>query len=170
MTGGKCSISNATAANGVLGELGAVGEHHRDRLADVTHHLSAITGCAYGAMVGLGRRNGISRNRRTDIGAVSTARTPGIASAALASIERMRPWATGLRTIAACHMPGRTQIVDILPAPAQEAQVLDALHRAADEGVALHRPVPAESAARQPHIGQARVMNVVATAWNRPAP
>ena len=36
---------------------------------------------------------------------VNTASTPSIASAALVSIERMRPWATSLRLKAACRRP-----------------------------------------------------------------
>ena len=36
---------------------------------------------------------------------VNTASTPSIASAALVSIERMRPWATSLRLNAAWRMP-----------------------------------------------------------------
>ena len=66
---------------------------------------------------------------------------------------------------------GAHQIADIFPSPAQEPQVLDPLHRGADEGVALHRPVPAETGSAAAEIsGKRRVMNVVATAWNRPAP
>jgi hypothetical protein len=39
---------------------------------------------------------------------VSTQTTPGSARAALASMERMRAWACGLRSTAACSMPGTT--------------------------------------------------------------
>ena len=39
---------------------------------------------------------------------VYTASTPGRARAASVSIERMRAWASGERTIAANSIPGRT--------------------------------------------------------------
>ena len=48
---------------------------------------------------------------------VTTATTPSIASAAEASIERIRAWATGERTIAMWSMPGRTMSSRYRPAP-----------------------------------------------------
>src|SRR6516162_1844298 len=49
--------------------------------------------------------------------AVMTARTPGIASAALASTEATRPWAMGLRRMAACSMPSRFKSPTNWPRP-----------------------------------------------------
>src|SRR5258705_1660487 len=68
-------------------------------------------------MVGLGRRNGMVGMPGPISAAVSTARTPGIARAALTSTLRMRPCATGLRTIAACHWPARSRSSTYCPRP-----------------------------------------------------
>ena len=48
-----------------------------------------------------------ARTTSPSVAAVTTARTPDIASAAVASILMTRPNAIELRTIAACHCPGR---------------------------------------------------------------
>ena len=80
--------------------------------------------------------------------AVMTARTPGRVSAADASIERMRPCATALRRIDGVQRAGARHVIDILAAAAQEAQVLQPLDRAADEGVAHARQVTGARALR----------------------
>jgi hypothetical protein len=76
-----------------------------------------MTGCAYGPIVGFGRRNGIVGILPSMSAAVTTARTPGMASAALVSMARMRPWPTGLRRKAACHWPSRFRSPIYSPRP-----------------------------------------------------
>ena len=49
-----------------------------------------------------------ARLRLAIISPVSTSRTPGIFQARLTSIERILAWASGLRRISMCNMPGRT--------------------------------------------------------------
>ena len=51
---------------------------------------------------------------------VITATTPGSASAALLSIERMRAWACGLRSAAACAMFGSVMSSMKRPRPARK--------------------------------------------------
>ncbi|MDE2886446.1 MAG: hypothetical protein OXO53_15335 [Chloroflexota bacterium] len=46
-----------------------------------------------------------------------TASTPGMPSAALASMRSMRAWACGLRTMAACAMPGSVMSAMKAPSP-----------------------------------------------------
>ncbi len=49
--------------------------------------------------------------------AVTTASTPGRASAAVASIRPTRAWACGLRTMAACATPGMARSSTKVPRP-----------------------------------------------------
>ena len=86
-------------------------------------------------MVGLGRRNGMVGIGAPMSAAVRTACTPGIASAAAVSIERMPAMGDRAAHDRGMPFPGAGQIIEILPAAAQEAQFLHPLDRAADEGV-----------------------------------
>ena len=61
-----------------------------------------------------------------------TACTPGRFSAAAVSIDRMRPCATELRKNHGVQRIGPRHVIDKFAAAAQEAQVLEALDRAAD--------------------------------------
>ena len=54
---------------------------------------------------------------------VNTASTPSIASAALTSMERMRPCATSLRLNARCCMPDDLDVVDVRAAALDQARV-----------------------------------------------
>ena len=58
---------------------------------------AAMTGCRKRSVPGKGRRRSGMRGTAPMSFAVITARTPAIASAALASTEATRPWAMGLR-------------------------------------------------------------------------
>ena len=65
--------------------------------------------------------------------AVTTASTPGRARAAAASSRRrMRAWACGLRTMAACATPGISRSSTNVPRPREQAGVLAARHGRAD--------------------------------------
>ena len=68
-------------------------------------------------MPGNGRRRSGMRGTAPMSFAVMTARTPGMASAALASTAATRPCATGLRRIAACSMPSRFKSPTNWPRP-----------------------------------------------------
>ena len=48
-TAGSGSISTSIASSASSAIAGAVGQHHRDRLADIAHLVSAITGCWNGS-------------------------------------------------------------------------------------------------------------------------
>ena len=61
----------------------------------------ASTACVSYEIVGIQASPSVSRSL-----AVTTAATPGSASARLVSIDRMRACANGLRRIAPCTMPG----------------------------------------------------------------
>ena len=94
---------------GVLGQVAALGDHHRHRVADQAHLVRASRlYSAAGppppiiASSGSGPRTVISSRSSP----VSTATTPGSARAADASTARTRPWASGERTKAACSIPG----------------------------------------------------------------
>ena len=99
----------------------------------------AMTGCWYGLNSGSSScrmvMTGISPIFAAISAAVMTACTPGRFSAADASIERMRPCATELRRNTACSASALGTSSTILAAAAQEAQVLQALDRAADRPV-----------------------------------
>src|ERR1700722_9468985 len=58
-----------------------------------------------------------ARPRSARSAPVSTATTAGWASAALASTERTRAWARGLRRMAPCSMPGSVMSSTYLPSP-----------------------------------------------------
>ena len=96
-----------------------------------------MTGCSNGSKAGedlLSQRDG--RDDSTDIRCRDDGRDVEAASRpARASIERIRPCATGLRRITACRRPVARDVVDELATPAQEPSILDALDRAPDEGV-----------------------------------
>ena len=90
----------------VLGDVAALGDDERDRVADEAH-----VGVGERAQRRVGRIVEQDRRlHRTGAGlrsaAVSTATTPGSAFASSTSIDTMRALAMWLRTNAACSMPG----------------------------------------------------------------
>ena len=83
---------------------------------------------------------------------MSTATTPGIATAALVSIDAMRACAIGLRTTRMCSAPGRSRSFDEAGLAGEQRRVFlaerrDAEHTGAGARDDGHRPPPALSAA-----------------------
>src|SRR5262245_61056693 len=77
-----------------------------------------MTGCSNGLNAGQeSSRNGMVGTTLPMSAAVMTACTPGRVSAAVLSIERMRPCATGLRRITACRRPSRARSSTNWPRP-----------------------------------------------------
>ncbi len=117
----------------ILGQLGPIGEHHRQRLAHIPHHRLRDHRLRIGrnGRDRPAKRNG--RDRAADIGGGQDRpysrhgeRGRGIDRAEAAMGDR-----------AAHHhgvpLPGAGEIIEILPAAAQEAKVFDPLDRTADE-------------------------------------
>ena len=87
----------------VLGDVGVVGDDGGDLLALEAHLVGGQHGLGVVASVGIQ-----ARLRVAIISPVSTSRTPGMSQALLASMERIRACAIGLRRISMCSMPGST--------------------------------------------------------------
>ena len=123
----------------VLGDAGAVGQHHRDRLADIAH-----------LRLGDHRlHEGLEIRQRLQPERDARDRLPMSLAVITAVHAREARAPARCRSSGCAHAPpscagsphaarsGAREIVDVLAAAAQEAQVLEALDRAADERV-LH--------------------------------
>ena len=119
----------------VLGERRAVGHHDRDRLADVAHLADGDDRLL--VALELGQRLLPQRNVRhvADIGR----RDHGVHARPRARRRRVDRADAAVRDRAAQDHRMQhflaDEIVDVLSAPGEKAEVLDALDRAADEGV-----------------------------------
>ena len=124
----------------VLGDAGALGEHQRDRLADIAH----LGFRDHGLPERLEFRQRLQSHGNAGHAVADIPRgdhgmhageceRAGNVDRADAAVRDRAAQDRGVQHVLA------GEIVDILPAPAQEAQVLAALDRAADEGV-LHEP------------------------------
>ena len=103
--------------DGVLGDVSAVGHDERDGVADeldltVGQWRAGVSGTSLPATA---CHASLTSGLRS--AAVKTARTPGSASAAAASIPLIRACANGLRTKHACSMPGRVTSSTKVPWP-----------------------------------------------------
>ena len=83
-----------------LGGLLRLGDDERDLVAAEAHDLAAED-----RLVGVDQAEGVIRN----VAAVRTATTPGCASAAAVSSERMRAWGRSAKTTLRRSMSGRTR-------------------------------------------------------------
>ncbi len=124
----------------ILGDAGAVGEHQCDRLADIAHfgfrdhglpewlefrqRLQSHGNAGHAVADIPGGDHGMHAGECERTGNVD--RADAAVGDGAAQDRRVQHVLAG-------------EVVDILPAPAQEAQILAALDRAADEGV-LHEP------------------------------
>jgi hypothetical protein len=119
----------------VLGELGGVGKHHRQGLADVTHdrvrdHRLRIRSN--------GRTGPAERNHRdwlADVGGGQGGFDPGHGQRCRRIDRADAAMGHGAAHGRGVPLAGAAEVIEILPATAQEAQILDPLDRAADEGV-----------------------------------
>ena len=119
----------------VLGKLGAVGEHHRDGLSDIAYHVIGEhrLGIGHDRRARPSERN--LRNRPVEIArgddGVHARHRPR-----RGGVDRAHPaMRHGAAHNGGMPLPRPYQVVDILAAPAQVPQILDAFDRAADEGV-----------------------------------
>ena len=130
----------------VLGGGGAVGQHHRDRLADIADLVVRDHRLLEGLEGGRGflpQRNG--RDRGADIGGGDD----GMHARPRQCRARIDRADASMRDRAAQdHRVQKMfahEVVDELAAAAQKAQILDAFDRAADEGVGRAPPVHVRS-------------------------
>ncbi len=135
-TAGSGSISTSINPKASSASAGAVRQHDGDRLADIAHLVFGNDGLGY--RLELRQRlqpHGNARHRMADILRRDDAVHPG---------KRARPRDIDRADAAVGHgaaqdggmqKPLAREVIDIFPTPTQEAQVLEAFNRAADEGV-----------------------------------
>jgi hypothetical protein len=120
---------------GILSKLGAVCEHHRDGLTNIAHHIIGQHRLGIGYNRGTRPSERDLWNRPVEIlrgdDGVHARHRPGRSDVDCAQ-PAMRH---GAAHNGGMPLPWPYEVVDILAAPAQVPQILDAIDRAADEGV-----------------------------------
>ena len=131
----------------ILRQIGIGREHRRDRLADIAHALPGQDRLAIGRQALDAGQAEVDRRNVRHVGRRSRPqRTPGSASAALVSIDRIRPWAWADRTTRICTMRGKATSAANRPLPVTKRPILQTGHGSSDE---VHvRTCPRAEAAR----------------------
>ena len=123
---------------GVLGDVAVVRDHHRHRLADIgdlaVGERERPQPCRAACRNWNAAPCGAAPSPAARSSSVSTACTPGSASAALLSMLRISACGCGLRTNAACSTPGSAMSSTKRPRAAQQRLVLEAGDARADHG------------------------------------
>ena len=133
-TGGSTLVGHEDPLDGVLGDVAVVGDHHRDRLADVVDLVAGQR--VLGAAVGQRR---VRDQQRQRLGHRAPEVVVGVDGHHAVDVEHrvtsmsvIRAWACGLRRIATCSASAH-QVVDVLAVAADQPVVLDALDPLAEQ-------------------------------------
>ena len=137
-------VIDVAPVRGVFGDIAAVRDHEGDRLADVAHF---VLGEAIRHERLLDRR--VRHQQRQRLPLHDSGRSAWVKhrmharqSERRALVDAPMPaWACGLRTTAACSMPGKRDVVDEAASPRQERGVFLALDARA-EPLRAHQPRP----------------------------
>ncbi len=113
---------------GLVGDMGVLGEHHGDRLADVVHLVDREDRLVVERRAVIGVRDDLAHV----LGGHHPVDARHGACAALVSIERMRPWATVERKYLAEQHARQAQIVSVFGASGDFLAGLEPRRRAAD--------------------------------------
>ena len=131
---GQALVLRHDALGGVLGDVGILGGHDGDRLADVAHRAVGQHGLeeAVERAVERAQPHGDARHR-VEVGGGQDGDHAGHARAPPpCRCPSSRPWATVERTTRIQSCPGRSTSSTKRPPPREQAGVLDAPQRAPD--------------------------------------